>query len=458
MNTNMNIVNTIVNSINIVKDTLKNIIIDVMKDIMKYTMKQAMLMKDDNVTNCVLYIKENILYMIKNVESILISDTFMSIYNRFTLMESLLLLDGVICSICFLKDFIILKLSCNKLSKKAFVLYNEEIVEKYNNIYILSTIDRYIFYICIYIGYNSINYFYIENKYSYMLILLITFPNIQNSILSFHYINKKLMLYNENKTVFVKYNLSKFSIHIIQYLHPQIEKIPNYHIFILYKLLNIKYIIKIIQHCLFICLLTILRSYESTYYYYKGIKMAYYYNVGYLYNVIPLSDAIYTVNIIVREKRWNELCKIEVVNAFFVLFINKYEMFNDLNVSLFVNTQIIAYQIISLYSLISIFKIITIYLSPLWVSILALLIGFYLVKINIKNIITSIIVYFLILFNINDLNITFVIILHKFIYYCIEEIYFFIINIQNVKKVIRMYETPSKQEMISKIKDEYVVL
>ena len=61
------------------------------------------------------------------------------------------------------------------------------------------------------------------------------------------------------------------------------------------------------------------------------------------------------------------------------------------------------------------------------------------------------------MFNINDLIITVVIITHTIVYYWLEEIYFFIRNIENVKKVIRMYETPSKEAMISKIRDEYVV-
>ena len=408
-------------------------------------------------TNNYYQITNNLVSFSKSVENILTSQSLVQIYHRFSLMESLLLLDGVVCSFYFLKDFLLLKLSSKKLSKRAIVVYNEEIVERYNSLYILSTIDRYIFYLIIYLGYNIINYFYNENEYSYLLILIITIPYVQNNVLSIGFMNRIIYKYIQNKNMFVKYSISKMSVHYVQHLHPQIEKIQNYHIFIIYRLLSFKFVWSIINNCLFISLLNILRSYDSTYYYYKGIKMAYYYNVGYLYNVIPLSDAIYLVNIIIKEKRWRELEKIEVVNAFFVLVVNKYEIFNSMSNSFSTTSQIILFQVFSLYSIVSVLKILNIYLSGISLSILIITLAGYLTKFNIKNIITSILIYFLIMFNINDLIITVVIITHTIVYYWLEEIYFFIRNIENVKKVIRMYETPSKEAMISKIRDEYVV-
>ena len=408
-------------------------------------------------TNNYYQITNNLVSFSKSVENILTSQSLVQIYHRFSLMESLLLLDGVVCSFYFLKDFLLLKLSSKKLSKRAIVVYNEEIVERYNSLYILSTIDRYIFYLIIYLGYNIINYFYNENEYSYLLILIITIPYVQNNVLSIGFMNRIIYKYIQNKNMFVKYSISKMSVHYVQHLHPQIEKIQNYHIFIIYRLLSFKFVWSIINNCLFISLLNILRSYDSTYYYYKGIKMAYYYNVGYLYNVIPLSDAIYLVNIIIKEKRFREIEKIEVVNAFFVLVVNKYEIFNSMSNSFSTTSQIILFQVFSLYSIVSVLKILNIYLSGISLSILIITLAGYLTKFNIKNIITSILIYFLIMFNINDLIITVVIITHTIVYYWLEEIYFFIRNIENVKKVIRMYETPSKEAMISKIRDEYVV-
>jgi hypothetical protein len=185
--------------------------------------------------------------------------------------------------------------------------------------------------------------------------------------------------------------------------------------------------------------------------------MAYYYNVGYLYNIIPLGDAIYLANIIIKEKRWRELEKLEVVNAFFTLVINKYEIFSSFSGSFWINCQMILFQLFSLYSIVSVLKLITIYLSGVWVCALLMVVAVYLAKLNVKNIITSILIYFLIIFNINDLIITLVIITNKIVYYWLEEICFFVKNTENVKKVIKMYETPSREAMVSKIRDEYIV-
>ena len=405
-------------------------------------------------TNNYYNITDNVVSFSKSVENILTSQSLIQIYYRFSLMESLLLLDGGFCSFYFLRDFLLLKLSSKKLSKRSIVVYNEEIVDRYNSLYRLSTIDRYIFYLLIYLGYIVINYFYIENQYSYLLLLCITIPTVQNNLLSISFMNTIINKYIQNKDMFVKYSLSKMFVHYIQNLHPQIEKIQNYHIFIIYRLLSLKFVWNIIHNCLFISLLNVLRSYDSTYYYYKGIKMAYYYNIGYLYNIIPLADAIYLVNIIVKEKRWRELEKIEVVNAFFVLVVNKYEIFNSISNSFSTTCQIILFQVFSLYSIVSVLKILNIYLSGISLSIFIITLAGYLTKFDIKHIITSLLVYFFIMFNINDFIITIVIITHTIIYYCLEEIYFFIRNIENVKKVIRMYEAPCKE---AKIRDQYVV-
>lgn len=440
-----NITSTIINGFNTTLHLINNVI-----PVEKY---YNILEKTNNYYN----ITGTLVQYKQNLDTFLTSKTLVNLYSRFTLMESLLLFDGVVCSIYFLREFLILKLSSRKLSKRAIMVYNEEIVDKYNALYRLSTIDRYLFYLCIYFGYNIINYFYEENQYSYLLILPIVLPSVQNSILSIPFISRRVDTYIEHKDIFVRYSIAKVSVHFVQQLHPQIEQIPNYHIFIIYKTLSLDFVWKIINNCLFISLLNVLRSYDSTYYYYKGIKMAYYYNVGYLYNIIPLGDAIYLVNIIIKEKRWRELEKLEVVNAFFTLVINKYEIFSQFSGSFWINSQMILFQLFSLYSIVSVFKLVTVYVSGIWVCISLISVAVYLAKLNIKNIITSILVYFLIIFNINDLIITLVIVTHKLVYYWLEEIYFFMNNTENVKKVIKMYETPSREAMVSKIRDEYIV-
>jgi hypothetical protein len=401
------------------------------------------------------YDTNQFVYIYKNIIS--------KLCNQFTLIETLLILDGIICSFHFLYNILLLKLTPRKLSKRAIAVYNEEIVHKYNSLYKLSTIDRYLFYFLIWSSHNLIKYFYNEHEYDssiwfYICILPITLPFIQNNILNMRIYN----FYLDYKNIFIKYSLAKMSIHFIQKLHPQIEIIQNYHIFIIYKILSLQFIWKIIHNFLFISLLTILRNYESTYYYYKGIKMAYYYNVGYLFNIIPIGDAIYLVNIIIKEKRWKELEKLEVMNAFFVLIMNKYEIFNSISGSFLINSQIFIFKAFSLYSLISMFKLLHILSQDfnnfrLWLYISLITFSMYLTRCNFKNIITGILIYFLIMIHINDIIITSVIITHKIIYYWFNEVLFYVRNYKNIKKVIKIYDTPSRNVIISKIKDEYII-
>lgn len=354
-----------------------------------------------------------------------------------TLMESYLLLDSLVCCTIFIKDFFIFKSSLHNFDTNTVINCQNQIVEKYNKIYTLSTFDRYLIYLTIYFLSLPFTNYSVTYNYNYFL-LLFSLPQVQNTLC--RYFKTSLENYLLYKTMFIKYSISKLSIHFIQNLHPQIQIIPNYHIFILYKLLNYTFVFDIFKNFFFFSLLTFLRKTKDTYYYYKGIKMAYYYNFGYLYNVIPTGDAVYLVNTIISQKRWREISKIEITNAFFVLFSNKYNLFST--VSQIASFQIILFQIFSLYSIISLFKMIntTNYFSHIFVCISITSMTAYFVKFDFKNIFTSIFVYFLILFNINDLLITIIILIHKGIYYWFEEMWFFINHTKNIKKVITMYE------------------
>jgi hypothetical protein len=293
---------------------------------------------------------------------------------------------------------------------------------------------------------------------------LITIPSIQNGILSINYkllpIKKYVNFYVENQKIFIKYSISKISVQFIESLHPQIDKIQNYHIFIIYRTLNVNFVLNILKNILFIGLLNFLRSMESTYWYYKGIKAAYYHNVGYMYNVLPLDNAIFIANKIIKEKRWKHFDNIEIINAFFVLITNKYDLFNSVSISLTTSIQINCFKLFSLWSLVSLLKMINFMqlISGIWICIFLVTIYTYFAKFNAKNIITSLIVYFLIIFNINDLIITLVIISNKLVYYWIAEIYFFTRNIKNVRKVIKTYEQDTKKNILDNANREYEVI
>lgn len=97
-------------------------------------------------------------------------------------------------------------------------------------------------------------------------------------------------------------------------------------------------------------------------------------------------------------------------------------------------------------------------MSGIWICIFLITVFAYLSKFNAKNIITSLIVYFLIIFNINDLIITLVIISNKLVYYWIAEIYFFSRNIKNVRKVIKSYEQDVKKNILDTANREYEVI
>lgn len=439
---------------NVIKDTLSNLIEQICPRcpelIENVTIKTVEINKNYNIIN-------NFLWFLTN-------ETIIGLYSRFTLMETMLLVDGFIHAIYFIKEYLILTVSSKKITKSVLVKYNDEIVEKYNNVYILNSVNRYLFYLIIFFGYNSINYFIHENQYSYLLILLITIPSIQNGILSINYkflpIKKNIDFYVENQIIFIKYSISKLSVQFIESLHPQIDKIQNYHIFIIYRTLNITFVLNIVKNILFIGLLNFLRSMESTYWYYKGIKAAYYHNVGYMYNVLPLDNALFIANKIIKEKRWKHFDNIEIINAFFVLITNKYDLFKSVSISFFTFIQINCFKLFSLWSLVSLLKMINFMqlMSGIWICIFLITVFAYLSKFNAKNIITSLIVYFLIIFNINDLIITLVIISNKLVYYWIAEIYFFSRNIKNVRKVIKTYEQDNKKNILDTVNREYEVI
>lgn len=402
--------------------------------------------------------------IINNFWWFLTNETINVLYSRLTLMETMLLVDGLINSMYFIKDYLILTVSSKKLTRKVYIKYNEEIVESYNNIYILSSMNRYFFYLIVFLCYNCINYFIYENQYSYLLILLIVFPNIQNKILSINFkfipIKKYVNSYVENEKIFIKYSISKLSVHFIENLHPQIDKIQNYHIFIIYRCLNINYVLNIFKNIIFIALLNFLRSMECTYWYYKGIKAAYYHNMGYMYNILPLDNALFIVNKIIKEKRWKHFDNIEIINAFFVLITHKYDLFNSVSISLVTSFQINCFKLFSLWSLVSLLKMINSIrlISNIWICIFLITVCTYFAKFNTKNIINSLIIYFLIIFNINDLIITLVIICNKLVYYWLAEICFFTYNINNIRKVIKTYEQKTRNNILDNAKNEYEII
>lgn len=377
----------------------------------------------------------------------------LQVYKKMPLMETLILLDGLILSFIFLKEYIILKVSENKLNSKRILDSQKDIILHYNKIYILDVYDRYLLYLCVYsFNYsieNILYYYNLEELFilKYILVIL-SFPIIQNYILSMPFINKYLIIHIKNKEIFIKYSISKVVVHFVEGLHINIIKIQNYHIFLIYKYVSFNYVWSIIKTYLFILLLYTLRSYTSLYKYYKAIKLAYYYESNILFNIMPQDMAVDLVNMVIKEKRWDSLTKIEILNAFYILISQKYKD----ETPLLINIQITLFKIFSIWSLISFCKVL--FFSTIINYIYFIILTYALIKLKLKNVITSLIVYLLLLFNVNDIIITLVIISDKFIYYCLEEIYFFSLNAKNMRKMIKEYSESRKVD----IKKEYCVI
>jgi len=364
---------------------------------------------------------------------------FFNTITNLPLMESFITFDGMICASVFLRDFLLLNLV--KLKPISRLEYKREIIKRYHRIYTLSSIDRYLFYLSIYFIHNCVmkllSFGELQFNIKWIWLILIV-PSIQNKFISWLPVN----YYLENKEIFIRYSFSKLIITSFQNLHNDIHRISNYNIFILYTELTFDYIYKIIRNFLFVSLLYFLKSQDFTYFYYKAIKVAYMYHTGYNFVSMSLYDSVYLANLIIKEKRWNELTKMEVINMFYVLISSK---FSDPNSNTYINSSLMIFQTFSIWSIISFVKIFG-KLIPFNYKLffyLSLVISMQLLKFRNKSrkIITGVIVHYLLHFNINDIIITFIIIGHDIVYYILGEIYFFIRHINSIRKVVMIYET-----------------
>jgi hypothetical protein len=389
----------------------------------------------------------------------LLKETFYNSFNYFNsfnlssleafnlpLLESLFLIDSTICCLYFTKDILLLKLSEKRVkNKKVIFEYKQDVIERYNGIYKLNFIDRYIFYYANFLNYKLLSIILPINSNLIYFYIIMAIPTIQNTFLLIF--SNQVKIYLENKDIFIKYSFSKLIVSTFQNLHNDIDKIQNYHIFLIYNTISIEYIYVCLKHYILVCLLYFLKSKNYLYYYYKAIKAAYLWNTGYNFEQISLYDAVYLGNLIIKEKRWNELSKMEVVNMFYVLIESK---LSDPSSSLYISTNIIIIKFFSLWNIVTLFKILITkfiiskektYTYTLIFGLILLYISFCIYKIEnkIKKIIVVVISYYLILFNVNDLFITLTLICNNIVYYILGELYFFITNIHSIRKVVKTY-------------------
>lgn len=359
--------------------------------------------------------------------------------NNNNLLKSLFFVDGLICCISFFKEVLLLKFTEERghLNPKFIFDYQKIIIKKYNEIYVLNTIDRFLFYITIYFLQSTVNL--ILNEFEIDIngvanlnlpILLIVIPYVQNNLIKSTIYNK----YTKNKEIFIKYSISKLSIQFIQSLHKDISRISNYHIFVIYNVINFNFVMLIFKNMALVCLFYFLKSHSDYFYYYKAIKVSYFYNSGYNFTTMTLYEAIDLANLIIKEKRWSEFTKMEVINTFYILITNKYiNEHSDFTVNCLINL----YKFCSLWTIVSLLKLLF-YLDNIYINSIILLLITPFSQNKIKKIITAVVFYNLLLFDINDIIITFLLISNDIFYLLLQEIYFFTKNMYSIKKVLKM--------------------
>ena len=395
--------------------------------------------------------------------------------RNITLFEAMIVSDGIYNALTFTKEYMYYKIKYNLIvSDKKEVNFDKkevnfdiknvdfdikkQLLSNYKNVYILSIVDRYILYSTCYLSYklitiitwswkiillNNYNDFYklIDNA-CYTVVLLSVFPYIQNIIIKLNPINKYIDVYLLNKQIFIKYSVSKIIINFIKSLDSRIDFIKNSQIFVLYRYISSQIVIDFVKSYCFIYFLYFLKHNQTTYYYYKMIKLAYYYNTGHLFNQITIEDSIYIINIIVSEKKWNDLSNLEMVHAFYTLINNKYNS-ND---NIYVTFSLYCAKFFTLWSFICLLKILKIEL------ITFLLFAYFIIdyKLNYRGYKTIkfmersgvvIVLYCLLLFNINDLVISTILVFYKYIYLIYCELLFFTTNVNDIKKVLIFYKT-----------------
>ena len=406
--------------------------------------------------------------------------------RNITLFEAMIVSDGIYNALTFTKEYMYYKIKYNLIvSDKKEVNFDKkevnfdkkevnfdkknvdfdikkQLLSNYKNVYILSIVDRYILYSTCYLSYKLITiitwswkiilyndfYKFIDNTCN-IVVLLLVFPYIQNTIIKLNPINKYIDVYLLNKQIFIKYSVSKIIINFIKSLDSRIDFIKNSQIFVLYRYISSQIVIDFVKSYCFIYFLYFLKHNQTTYYYYKMIKLAYYYNTGHLFNQITIEDSIYIINIIVSEKKWNDLSNLEMVHAFYTLINNKYNS-ND---NIYVTFSLYCAKFFTLWSFICLLKILKIEL------ITFLLFAYFIIdyKLNYRGYKTIkfmersgvvIVLYCLLLFNINDLVISTILVFYKYIYLIYCELLFFTTNVNDIKKVLLFYKNKTTTQKI----------
>ena len=362
--------------------------------------------------------------------------------HEINVLEALIISDGLAVSLTFLKQCAKQNSAKHKLSEKQMSQLQSEIIRKCSNIYTLYTIDRYFLYFVLHvmshIMFTITSYIFHVNvifqSFTNLVLLVITIPKMQNDIMKNKFLKQSYLTYNEIKTIYVKYTISNILVSFIQDLHPKLEHIPNYNIFIIHNYVNLKLFLNALKNVCIVSLLNFLKVNNSFYYYYKSIKIAYSYHTGYTFNMLSCDNALDITNTLIKEKRWDKLSEIENVNALYVLIQNK---FFKKDGSLQETVQLLFFKFSCIWNIISFIKVAC--YNSLYTYTFLLLSGLSYKYANYKLVVSIFAVYCLIFLKVNDLIITIIIVCQNLIYYTAYQAYFFCKNLRDIRYFLRKH-------------------
>lgn len=322
--------------------------------------------------------------------------------------ELYIILDGIMTTLQFLT-------TRNKMSRS-------RMLQDLNQMYVLGIISRLFLYVLL--------------SFNMYVGTLLVIPRFQNAVIQTMRMDVLRDNICEKRDMFLKYAISKYIFKILKNMDKELVSIKNYNIFILYNYVTLHNTYRVIKVCLILKLLYVLRQLDSTYYYYKAIKLAYYYNTGYLFNMMTRTDAVYILNIIFKEQRWFDLMKIDVIHSIYYLCIG----FSD--VSDIWGTLIFhMYEFNAVWSIVSLVRYMYEINSTVTSTVICTLMVYkklymYMVMCGILIVVPSH-MFFL---HMSSLQITMIYYLRDLIMICLKEFWFYVRNYEDIQRVIEHYK------------------
>jgi len=356
--------------------------------------------------------------------------------------NTLIIFDGFISTLGFFKSYISYKLNTPLIDRNQKENY-DKIIQK-SKIYNLPVIERH----CVYglislmnIGIErAINIVINEEIINYIYCGLITLPFLQNLIFN----NTRVNRYINKRNLFFRYSFSKMILNYISRLNPKITGIKNYHTFILSRHIKWNLVINTFKTFLFIVFLHILRDNEYTYYYYKAIKLSYFYNKGYLFNVMNKENAINIINQLIKEKKWGEINNEQNSNAFYCLIMDNMSQKPKIDFSIIEMIFLLFASLWSIFCFVNLMEIQFIAINMyIFIIIIGSIFEIFTIKFAKKVLISGIVAFSISYLYVNELLLTilyFSIIYNSIPYNVLKECLFFIKNHKNIEKVIEFYD------------------